>query len=1489
MALQAGVIDISLSPPNQTTSPTMGPVGALEHLIDGQVTRYEPQYGGATGVTPAKIECSQRDAFQSLPTTAKSAVDGQAESPPWTPAEALGSSGAQLVSICNAQPRVFTGTDWRTYPGARVLTNQLSQDVLYTSQKVIQVPDSAWLSGVTCSVWTESTTISTGAITTSYVGFKADGGAWVITPTVLYASADVTQRTLAKVVTDGTNFFVFYSVLGVIHINVYNTAGHLLGATSGGTLIGTHGGSWDIIAAVTTSPAGTVLFAQCQSSVADSGMDLISVGWSGSAVTVNANLDATIKGAGRVSFLTNDLGNGRSYIATLDSTDDVWAYEIIGLSQSNEYGPILSIATDVNSLDTITGFADPESDGVDVVVSIGLLPATGSPPANGPPVDPQLRYLVTKSCDRSNNVALLRITQSLCQVSRAFKLDDEYYVFAYYQSGSGIGLLPKTLAVTHTAGDYMIGAPVQPLTVAPGDQAAGSPIVTTANPAAVGGGAGATVNVTDAQSTSNTILAGDAVTVVTASGMGGDGIPNGTSILRWSLANRTAVNISGSRLTIAGASGNNATFDVIFGSSATAGAVFYTPTTDRFGNPFGAVTFTAAGTFTFISMTGYGLADLSSVITSDVIASFYAGASLVVSGGSTGDGTFTAVRFATSAASYPAYAGMNPLYAFASTTKIWAVTTSQTAGGANFAATITNTSNNEWFFANALFDSTYVGADLVVSSDAAVPANVGTFPITAVTLPTSVTTGGATSLAPQVFGFPPPVISINVLPPQVAYTFKLQALSLDYTYQNALVSVQGADPTNNGVYQITQINADGTFVTLPVNGLSNQFNEAFTGSQTITIFFAQNIQPEFQPTWFVVPLEGTQPVVGRFEYALAYADWRIEIDPTNGPNLFPMAVTSPVVTTLGRQVVLPYRAQNVTAATLETTPAGEVNIVAESFISTVGLKLFTLENTHGKPFATNGELSIPGPMAVVFTPSGFLEDGQNLAPEAPFLVSQSVASSGQLGITLGAVRFIVAVLEFTDENGNRTYSPPSPALQVNMSGTNNVATYGGRLPYPLSSTGGPVAGSFGPTTRLSGISLYATAFINGVPTTQHYKLTNDLNVNGLAPLTTLNPSGFSFPNSFTWNYVDQNPDAGLNANEILYTDKSLLPRYPAPAGPSGPRTWKNREWIIGYDDAVWMSGEKTEGDAVWYNPAFRFPFPAEDAPLAVSGMDDYLIVTCEASVWYIPAAQFPDATGGNGGLPTPVRLPFPNGSRNGFAETIREGVAYDSTDGGVWLVTRQLENKWLSHPLLATIGNTPVVGMTVDQGQRLFVLLSGSLTLCVYDGIPQCWYEWKMPSQGLLLATFNGQAVYEDSALVVPVVPGATSDNLAGVVTGIAGPDVSTQELNIGGTRGLKKVWEFQGVGTYRGPHNANAVLTYPEDGWPTSNYAITPTSLTPYVLPFNPNPEDASTYKVRIYPDFSGIVSPGATFSIEMVSAQVGVEPVGLNKLPGYLVMKGK
>jgi hypothetical protein len=188
----------------------------------------------------------------------------------------------------------------------------------------------------------------------------------------------------------------------------------------------------------------------------------------------------------------------------------------------------------------------------------------------------------------------------------------------------------------------------------------------------------------------------------------------------------------------------------------------------------------------------------------------------------------------------------------------------------------------------------------------------------------------------------------------------------------------------------------------------------------------------------------------------------------------------------------------------------------------------------------------------------------------------------------GGTYQVIAVAEVTDESGERVFSIPSPPLNFTLTGTSDSATYGGRMIQPLDADGVPVAKHFGVTNyRIVGISIYRTSYQGDTPTTDHHKITLDLNVNGLAPVSDTNPSGFSFPDEFTWQYVDQNLDAAILPAEVLYTDKGYLPRFPAPAQRNGV-FWKDRQWVIGYDGAVWMSGEKKEGDATWFFPLFRY-------------------------------------------------------------------------------------------------------------------------------------------------------------------------------------------------------------------------------------------------------------------------------------------------------------
>lgn len=1445
MAYQSQPTDVPIYGLNQVPPGRAGPSGRLLSAKNMQVRKFVAAQQTIGVNTPAQIQLDPRDGMVSYPTGARSVVDGSPASLNWNTPQLLDALGNQVVSIVGGSPRVQSGVGWTSYPNNTIVTRTLSQDVFHTSQRLIQVTDFSWLSGVLCSVWTENTASSAGPLTTTMVGFKASDGAWLVAPTALFASSSAGTRTIAKVVTDGSHFFVAYNDASVVHVNCYDTNGVVLGSTT----IGLHAGIWDITAAVTVGGnAGTVLFAQAQTLGTNAGVFLTSLGFTSGSVTAHSFLDSTIQCAGPLGWLTNDTGNGLAYLGTgkfisAGTNYEVHSYEISNIAQVHDFNSGVTVST--SFLDSIAGAVFTGGGGATVVLSIGTLAQNTA--AHGPPADPQLRYMQSFSVDRSNVVVQLRKTQSLAQVSRAFAVDGNYYSVGYYQSGSGTAVTPTSHAVSIIGGEFMLGAELQPVTVALGDNVQGGTL------AAAGSG------VTLLSGTGSLAITGaDTVAFYTVAAGDGSGLVPGTKVLKWTFANIPAPGFSyaESSLSLSASSipSANSVFEIFSGSAA---HVLYTSQVSINNTTVIPGTFTATGNVAIIASAIYAIPSLPALITTTTEPFYtqFTWAGDTVAGN---NGTWTILRF-NMTASVPSIT-------------VAASTQGQSLHATT--ATFSPVNPDTWTFASLKVDSSYIGSNLIVSNDGPNPANNGSWPITALS-GTNPVTGSQPTLVSEFFSFPLPTAAVQLGPTQVAYTFSLPSLFplINYTYQNALVSVQGAKAANDGVYQIQTINSDGTFIAIRTDGTTNQVNQQITGSQTITVFFAANISPIVQATWFLVPMTGQQPIAGRWEYGSAYADWRIEGDATLGPNLYPFAISSPVVTDQGTAIALPFRAQNVTEQVPLVTTAGQVPFAEEIIANTVGIKVFTLGTQAGQSFENTTSLMLPGPLPISFTQSGFFEAGIGMAMEPPFLVSQSVASSSTtLGLALGATYLYQAVAEVTDENGDLIEAIPSQVLTVTMSGTNNVAKLGGRVLFPLSTTGQPIANTFGPCTRNVMISLYRTAIVGGIPSTEKYKITNDLSPNQLAPISTLNPSGFSFPDAFTWNYIDCNPDIGLTDNEDIYTD-GALPRYAPPPFSRGIGNYKNRDWVLAYDGSLWMSAEHVNGQAVAYNPAWRWQFPVTNKPKTIGVLENSMFVFCERSIYQIPlgGVTLPSAAGG-GNLPTPILMRFPNGSKNGFAASIPNLVAYDSTAGGVWAINETLENLWLSHPMVDSL-TAAVNGLALDANQRLYIQQVGSSEVLMYDHVPGVWGSVILPTPPVLIAAGGSRLLYQDTAVVSAQTPGALADVVNGTTYGIA-PDVTFASVSFAAVRGLKMIWGLQLIGTYLGPHRINFVITYPDDGYPAQTVKpFTPSATAPYVIPFYLANEEVTSFGLRIFGDFVGVGSPAGSFSIELLAAEVGIE----------------
>lgn len=1459
MAYRPNVIDVPIVGLSQSEPEHGGPEGRATALKNAQVTHYVP---GVPGV-PQKVRIEAREAFVSMPLTLHAGDTGAVDATTgWNTPEVLEALGDQLLSINGSVPRVWNGTNWTSYPNKRVVTNQLSQDVLHTTNHTLQAPDSAHIGNVTCFVWTETIPNVAGVQNQATVAFRADDGAWVRTPVSLYITAPAGSSptyTQARVVTDGTSFFVFVAIGSAAKIGVFKFDTNGVQLASDTTTIplvwAVAPGYWDVQGVAGT---GTRLVQPTANTTV--GANVGATFWMvTSALVISSgviNGPVTAKCSGPIAFLDGTSGTpGRSYIATLGVAGALFAYEVTTASGLGQFEYSFGVVVNGSGIpDSLTGWCDLNvGAGVPVHVAFSVL-SNFAPPA-GPLNDPGLRHTRSYACTRAGVVTLTNQVNGVLLSSRAFQIDLDWYSAVYYQSGGGLtkgaGTSPPTM---NDATDYFIGSAEQPLHVNPTDLIVGSGIIV--SPKTV------TLTVADTKVIAYATQAHGAI----AHNAGDSAVGatqtwtflNATFLLPTTFGSVTAYN---SYLHVTGSAhgANNADFRVIKVVSATViiTEAFSTTGTIMVDDTLAGVTATLVAS-SCIGVSKETLGDLFP----PSATTYYAGTMIPVSPtGLSPTGPFTFFRVLSSDIN-PQWTGAISLDTFVCSGTLFAF--SFLYPGWTLRVTLTN--SDKWGLFSEFMFAQDVGNSLVVVGT---PKNDGAHVVSSIStlgFQSVAVTGSETGLVPQLLLPPLPTISLVLSDPTQAYHMHVAAGAFDASYKGAYFTFSGPGPNPGGVWQVVQVLSATDLVLTPVDGRVGIRSTLLSIDTTLAITRTTNQPSAIQPCWYLMPLSIAQKAAGRWDWGVAYGDWRFDGEAkantgTFERNAFPLALSSIVANGASHQFVLPYRAQSFTAGQVPggTQKTTGLSITAQS---TVGLKLFALSSEPGLAVPGSTSMLLPGPQASQFSASGFPESGINLGAELPFLVSQATVAGS--GITLNSTVQYAVDFEVTDESGDRVWSTVSQVLEVTLRGTQNKNTIGGRMP--------------GPTNRIVGVSIYRTANVGGAPTVQHYKITNDLDTNG---------TGFTFTSvnggadSDTWQFADAVPDPQILSSDVVYTDKGLLQRFPAPAFRQGVSGWKGCDWVVGYDKAVWKSGEKVEGDATWWHPGFRFTAFGDDEPLSVCPMDDYLIVHCTRTIWYIPATKFPDATGKNGDLPTPVKLPFNNGG-TGFAKEIRAGVVYSSSDAGAWLITRDLQNLWLSEPVRDSL--FAITGMTVDGKQRLWIT-SGSQSIFIYDQVTKGWWEWTLPSSDdecTLAATFAGQGVFVDDEVSTPIqyTPGLYLDNLQGTPSGIA-PDVSFASFEFGGVRSYKCLWACQIIGQYKGLHRLNVVMSYPDDDHADTTFGpFVPDPARPYIFEVNPRLEEISAIGLRVFADFVGVATPGNSFTLECFAFEVGLES-GINRIP--------
>lgn len=601
-----------------------------------------------------------------------------------------------------------------------------------------------------------------------------------------------------------------------------------------------------------------------------------------------------------------------------------------------------------------------------------------------------------------------------------------------------------------------------------------------------------------------------------------------------------------------------------------------------------------------------------------------------------------------------------------------------------------------------------------------------------------------------------------------------------------------------------------------------------------------------QPSYFMYDIAGAQ-LVGNFEQDTAVMDfslygWVAGTTTAPGAAFFMLPLAAVDANGIHLPLIALYQRFSPTFDAVAFSFTGNVGTALASVL----IRDVVLGSAAVRTVEYASETLLPGLAA--FDEGDLSEQGFWLAPEPPSLAQ---SNSGGSALTLGQTYQIICVWECLDSRGDLVQSQLSVAEAITLAGSNNQIT----LTQPtLRHTRHPKV--------LAGVySTYVNAL--GVMSTDHravFPLPNATANNQFADTITI---------------VINATDAVISQGRPLYADPTASPvplEYFSPPAFTVGEVFADRAFVAADDGSVRFSMEKVQGQAVAFHPDLAITLPSAERIRSIAAMDGFLLLGCDASIWYIENSGFPDATG-TGSIPTPVKLPFPNGMKSPARGT-KDGVFYASSAGGFWMVGRDLTNTYIGAAIEDDSLTSTIVDIVVDQSQRVhFVDQTGQQDL-VWDTVVGQWYTWALPAVPLLATVYLGQVVFAAATFLWQQIPGTFVDDTVAIVT-----TTPLAPMAFAGVPGLEMVWELQFLGQRAGRHTINVTLFYDDDTQSTESFSEDSDSLgigfnngEAYRFGVPPSQPECQAIAATIFDSFP--LGASAGYTLENVGASVGIVP---------------
>ncbi len=297
---------------------------------------------------------------------------------------------------------------------------------------------------------------------------------------------------------------------------------------------------------------------------------------------------------------------------------------------------------------------------------------------------------------------------------------------------------------------------------------------------------------------------------------------------------------------------------------------------------------------------------------------------------------------------------------------------------------------------------------------------------------------------------------------------------------------------------------------------------------------------------------------------------------------------------------------------------------------------------------------------------------------------------------------------------------------------------------------------------------------------------------------------YSDPTIDSVTFTDNNTDAQIAGDELLYTTGGIVDNIAAPAC-QFIRSFNNRVIISGLEDPtqLWFSKPFTIGSGIGFSDQFTKQVDAEGGNItALGNMDDKIIIFKAAQIFFI-SGDGPNDTGQQDNFTLPQKISSDVGCANQNSIVTGPDGLYFQSSKGIYLLDRTLKVSYVGEGV-ERYNNLVINSATLLQSvNELRFTTSGGDTL-VYNYFFNQWSTFTKHT-GIDAKLWQGIYTYINSTgRVFKETIGAFLDNYNKIKLKIITPWFS-----FAGVQAFARCYQIDLLGEYHGPHKLIVSVGY--------------------------------------------------------------------------------